>query len=76
VIESARLDFALRRVPKRTVFGAEGFLKTANCYQLLLPALLFLLHASMNLSRSREENDMAHYALVARINAGNGNFTL
>jgi hypothetical protein len=50
------------------------FQKTANCYQLLLPAFFFLLHSNMNLSRSARKTEMAHHTLIARINAGNGKF--
>jgi hypothetical protein len=48
--------------------------KTANCYQVLLPALHFPLafkHESFTLC---EENGYGHYTLIARINAGDGKF--
>jgi hypothetical protein len=49
--------------------------KSANCCQLLLPTLLFFLafqYESFTLCEERQP--MAHYTLIARVNAGNGKF--
>src|SRR5882724_10277045 len=43
---------------------------TSYCCHLCI----FLLHSNMNLSRFARKTDMAHYTLIARINAGGGKF--